>query len=51
MEAKKQVNVNDQKRRSSLRQNVHPDEMHKMFEKKNLHFDLDPISEEQEVSL
>lgn len=49
MDAKKIVNVSDiNKKRSSLKNPIHSDEMKKLFDKRNLHFDLDTIKEKQD---
>lgn len=46
MDNKKVVNVSDiNKKRSSLKNNIHSEEMKRLFDKKNIHFDLDPINE------
>ena len=51
MDPKQLVNVSDKNRkRSSLKTTVHCDDMKKLsvFDKKNLHFDLDPIAEKKD---
>lgn len=49
MESHKIVNVSDiNRKRSSLKNNIHSDEMKKLFDKKNLQFGLETIKENEE---
>ena len=56
MEQQKIVNVSDiNRKRSSLKNPMHSEEMKKLFDKKNLHFECDleaiPEKNEHDVSL